>query len=223
MTRRVKIEVAAALTVVVIISIVITPFIIGIQKEKSIDDYIVDLKSEDSHLRYDAAEALGKSGDARAVPSLISALKDREEHIRSSAAMALGKIGDTSSVEPLIEMLEGIDRDPKAIAAWSLGEIKDPRSVEPLINVLKNDYEYIGVRINAAKALGKIGDKRALHPLIDALSNEDPFFRRYAALALGNMKELRELSKLPDSGLEEIFLKLTGTGDTRAIVEELLK
>jgi ABC-2 type transport system ATP-binding protein len=42
-------------------------------------------------------------------------------------------------------------------------------------------------------------------------------------LALGNMKELRQLSKLPDSGLEEIFLKLTGTGDTRAIVEELLK
>ena len=42
-------------------------------------------------------------------------------------------------------------------------------------------------------------------------------------LALGNMKELREMSKLPDSGLEDIFLKLTGTGDTRAIVEELLK
>lgn len=42
-------------------------------------------------------------------------------------------------------------------------------------------------------------------------------------LALGNMKELRDMSKLPDSGLEDIFLKLTGTGDTRAIVEELLK
>jgi ABC-2 type transport system ATP-binding protein len=42
-------------------------------------------------------------------------------------------------------------------------------------------------------------------------------------LALGNMKELREMAKLPDSGLEDIFLKLTGTGDTRAIVEELLK
>jgi ABC-2 type transport system ATP-binding protein len=42
-------------------------------------------------------------------------------------------------------------------------------------------------------------------------------------LALGNMKELREMSKLPHSGLEDIFLKLTGTGDTRAIVEELLK
>jgi len=42
-------------------------------------------------------------------------------------------------------------------------------------------------------------------------------------LALGNMGELRQMSKLPDSGLEDIFLKLTGTGDIRAVVEELLK
>jgi ABC-2 type transport system ATP-binding protein len=41
--------------------------------------------------------------------------------------------------------------------------------------------------------------------------------------ALGNMNELRQMSKLPDSGLEEIFLKLTGTGDIRPVVEELLK
>jgi ABC-2 type transport system ATP-binding protein len=42
-------------------------------------------------------------------------------------------------------------------------------------------------------------------------------------LALGNMKELRHLAMLPDSGLEDIFLKLTGTGDVRPVVEELLK
>jgi ABC-2 type transport system ATP-binding protein len=42
-------------------------------------------------------------------------------------------------------------------------------------------------------------------------------------LALGDMKELRQMAKLPDSGLEDIFLKLTGTGDIRAVVEELLK
>jgi ABC-2 type transport system ATP-binding protein len=41
--------------------------------------------------------------------------------------------------------------------------------------------------------------------------------------ALGNMEELRQMSKLPDSGLEDIFLKLTGTGDIRPVVEELLK
>jgi ABC-2 type transport system ATP-binding protein len=42
-------------------------------------------------------------------------------------------------------------------------------------------------------------------------------------LALGTMDELRQMSRLPDSGLEDIFLKLTGTGDIRAVVEELLK
>jgi len=42
-------------------------------------------------------------------------------------------------------------------------------------------------------------------------------------LALGAMDELRQMAKLPDSGLEDIFLKLTGTGDLRAVVEELLK
>lgn len=42
-------------------------------------------------------------------------------------------------------------------------------------------------------------------------------------LALGGMDELRQKASLPSSGLEDIFLKLTGAGDTRAVVEELLK
>jgi len=42
-------------------------------------------------------------------------------------------------------------------------------------------------------------------------------------LALGTMSELRSRASLPSSGLEDIFLKLTGTGDLRAVVEELLR
>lgn len=42
-------------------------------------------------------------------------------------------------------------------------------------------------------------------------------------LALGSMDELRRMASMPESGLEDIFLKLTGTGDVRAVVEELLK
>ncbi len=42
-------------------------------------------------------------------------------------------------------------------------------------------------------------------------------------LSLGNMAELRQEASLPSSGLEDIFLKLTGTGDLKAVVEELLK
>ena len=42
-------------------------------------------------------------------------------------------------------------------------------------------------------------------------------------LALGSMDELRQKASLPGSGLEDIFLKLTGAGDIKAVVEELLK
>jgi ABC-2 type transport system ATP-binding protein len=42
-------------------------------------------------------------------------------------------------------------------------------------------------------------------------------------LALGNMEELREKARLPGSDLEDIFLRLTGTADIRAVVEELLR
>ncbi len=42
-------------------------------------------------------------------------------------------------------------------------------------------------------------------------------------LALGNMAELRQEASLPSSDLEDIFLKLTGTGDLKPVVEELLK
>jgi ABC-2 type transport system ATP-binding protein len=42
-------------------------------------------------------------------------------------------------------------------------------------------------------------------------------------LALGNMQQLQQMAKLPDSGLEDIFLKLTGSGDVKAVVEELVR
>lgn len=42
-------------------------------------------------------------------------------------------------------------------------------------------------------------------------------------LALGNMEELQKMAMLPSSGLEDIFLKLTGTDDVKAMVEELIK
>jgi ABC-2 type transport system ATP-binding protein len=42
-------------------------------------------------------------------------------------------------------------------------------------------------------------------------------------LALGNMEELRKSALLPGSNLEDVFLKLTGAGDIKEVVEALLK
>jgi len=42
-------------------------------------------------------------------------------------------------------------------------------------------------------------------------------------LALGTMEELRQRARMPDSGLEDIFLELTGAGDIKPVVEALTK
>lgn len=59
--------------------------------------------------------------------------------------------------------------------------------------------------------------------IAQALCDRIGIMYRGKLLALGNMNELRQMASLPNSGLEEIFLKLTGTDDVRAVVEELLK
>ena len=71
------------------------------------------LKDTDASVRTAVAEALGKLGDARAVPALIEALED--EYIVQAAEFALVQIGDergldalrsnSKVVSPLIELM----------------------------------------------------------------------------------------------------------------------
>jgi len=53
---------------------------------------------KDSRVRRDAAGALGKIGDARAVEPLIAALKDEDKDVRTAAARVLGQIRDARAV-----------------------------------------------------------------------------------------------------------------------------
>ena len=55
---------------------------------------------------YNAAIALGKIGDKRAVEPLIKALEDGDYNGRRGAIKAMGNIGDERAVEPLIKALE---------------------------------------------------------------------------------------------------------------------
>lgn len=59
--------------------------------------------------------------------------------------------------------------------------------------------------------------------IAEALSDKIAIMYKGNLLALGNMEELRQKASLPSSGLEDIFLKLTGTEDLKAVVEALVK
>ena len=59
--------------------------------------------------------------------------------------------------------------------------------------------------------------------IAEALCDHIAIMYQGSILALGNMTQLRQEASMPSSGLEDIFLKLTGTGDLKPVVEELLK
>ena len=148
----------------------------------AIQAYEEALKDEDKVLRRNAASALGRTDDPRAVKALIVVLKDGDKVVCRNAASALGAIGDPRAVEALIEALEDEDADLRRNAAKALGHIGDPRAVKALIEALEDANK--NVRRNAALALGRIGDPRAFKALEKALKGEDVDLRVYAERAL---------------------------------------
>jgi HEAT repeat protein len=86
-----------------------------------------------NRVRSDAAEILGKIGDASAIPALIEALQDEEPSVRGCAADALGRIGDVAAVPALIEAWNARDRwerRPSHDALWSMGDdVTLPRKI----------------------------------------------------------------------------------------------
>jgi HEAT repeat protein len=156
------------------------------------------LRSEDSGVRRQAVEALGKIGaDAKAaVLALIMVLKDKYEliEVREQAAAALGKIGPAAkaAVPALIMVLKDKYEliEVREQAAAALGKIGPAAkaAVPALIKVLKENYESIEVREQAEAVLGKIGPaaKAAVPALIRVLKDKYELteVREQAATAL---------------------------------------
>jgi len=59
--------------------------------------------------------------------------------------------------------------------------------------------------------------------IAEAVCDRITILQNGLVLAEGTAQELREKAGLPGSGLEDVFLKLTGTKDVQDIVEALIR
>lgn len=127
-------------------------------------EQLQSLHNPEQQARQQAAEALGKLGDARAVGPLIQALSHHNEWLRWHAASALGKIGDQQAIAPLVQALADSSDMVRQNAAYALGKL---RAVEALLAVLQER----GVDTPSAviSTLGNLKDKRAVEPLLALL------------------------------------------------------
>jgi HEAT repeat protein len=140
------------------------------------EQLIVELEHPDIDRCWDAINALGASGDKRAVPPLMTAL-EKDMRQRKGFAMAiipaLGKLKDERAVPLLVKALNNLDEDwlGREAAARALGDIGAPKAVHSLIRAA-----WLPETRNAAiESLATIGDPRAVDVLLSAFSeSEEP-------------------------------------------------
>ncbi len=188
-----------------------------------VNPFIIALSDEDWRLRKEAAEALGKLKDERAVQHLSEVLlNDKDADVRRAAAWALGEIGSPDAISALVRALDDEDRGVresavdalakigaldallsalkskkarvKSAAALALGRMGAEDAIPHLSEVLRNEKNP-EVKWSAAWALAEIG-RKSLRALISALNDEDECVRWCAVEALGKLKDERAVDHL---------------------------
>lgn len=199
----------------------------------NIDELVIQLQDPNPDVRSSAVEALAKSGDSRAVASLITALQDKSESVRGRVLQGLKDIGPPAA-PLLIVALKNPNPQVRRKAScvidnigYELKGIGDFRAVEPLIDALKDPTTV--VRSHSVTALGKIGGPHALPAVIAALKTEavrrtldiGVCYRAIEAIhKLGNPAAecLIPALKHPDTAIRRKAATLLGkTGETGAV------
>lgn len=158
---------------------------------KAVDalDYLSEaLIDEDSFVKINAIEAIGRLGNEKYIVPLVLLLKDRDNSVRIKAIEALGRLGGEKAISRIGPLLHDPDCEIRRKTAETLGNIANSDSVELLIKALKDSDEM--VCSEAVISIGKIADERAVEPLIAILKNKekDAGLRRKAIFALGRLK-----------------------------------
>jgi HEAT repeat protein len=195
------------------------PDIEKLERKRDVDGLVRALAyKKDYGICKAAVIALGRLGDARAVPGLVGVLNDRSlnsTHLEVIGALA--RIGDPVAVEPLAARI-GHDFPPNEDAVVEALGRMGPAAVDPLVGTFEQAWTvkrnlwttgssgrpagFIG---NVAEALARIGDRRAIAPLVAALQdyeaagyiNRAPYGADYGpAIAVA-------LAKVADSSLAE--------------------
>ncbi|WP_017294669.1 HEAT repeat domain-containing protein [Geminocystis herdmanii] len=121
-------------------------------------------------LRRNAAKALGKLEDLRAVEPLIKCFECDDYYVRESSAQALEMLGDSRAIQPLINLLDNAVKDDKLT----------DYAIEPVIGkpYLHQPYEAI------IEALGTLNAKNALNLIKAFLDHPTPKIAYASARAM---------------------------------------
>lgn len=182
-------------------------------------------------LRRNAARALGKLGDRRAVPPLIQSLECSDYYVREAAAQALEALGDSSCIPALVTLLQTEPQHASSASApmpqpydailEALGALGATDAISLVMSFLEHDVER--VRFSATRAMYQLAatpeeSNRYGQMLVQALSHPKLQLRRTVLADLGAIGYLDAAEPIAHT-LAENSLKLIAM---RGIVEHHL-
>ncbi len=147
-------------------------------------------------LRRNAARALGKLADARAIPALIRCLDCSDFYVRKAAAQSLGMLGDPACIPVLMKLLEGGVAgsqlvpgrphlaQPSEAAMEALEALRATEAIPLIQPFLEHPVER--VQYAAARAMYVLTQEAVYgERLVQALAGSDLKMRRTLLLDLG--------------------------------------
>ncbi len=175
---------------------------IGAGTDDAVSKQLAELKSKDSKAKVDAALALGKSCDARAVDPLLSLLSDPEFSVRAAAVESLGRLGASETGEDLINLLQDPDWRVRMALISSLASFKTFRVRNMVLNGIANpsgaditDLNDMRVRCIAILTCNQMQDvsfsRKAVLFLHDFLKSRHEPIRKMAEQTMFALKDTR--------------------------------
>ncbi len=161
------------------------------------EQYLADMTHNDAGVRYEAAQKLGASNDARAIQPLIAALPDENSKVQYAALSGLIKLNAGEAAAPILDMLLN-DLNNRV---WGLLKLNigmrlrsglldmmphgDERMTGFILAALENDALDEHQRALLIRLLGRTATPEMAAFLIDVLLHGSPTIQGAAAEALG--------------------------------------
>jgi cyclophilin family peptidyl-prolyl cis-trans isomerase/HEAT repeat protein len=132
------------------------------------------------------AYALGRSGDARAVPALMALLPTPGRFTAAFAARGLGALKAQNAAAALRDIVDKRQRDPAVVieAVRALAAMRDAASRSRFEKILAEGEADPTLRLEAANALGALRSQESIDFIIDLMSDSAPGIRAAAMRAL---------------------------------------
>ena len=199
-----------------------------VDSPQAVDALVVALEDEADRtelggypLRRNAARALGKLSDNRAVPGLIKCLECSDFYVREAAAQSLEMRGDARAIPALLRLLDGgvaaavnVPGRPHLVqpceavleALGAIGsKVTDTQNIVELIEPFLQ-HPVIRVQCAAARAMYQLTSKPEYGELlVEVLQSDDLKLRRMALSDLGAIGYFHAADKIAIASVENSF------------------